>query len=202
MRRLVSISLAAIFLISLIAACGTIPAATSGPSRSTQSPRQVAPTGKSQVDAQRRQQTLEADTRTLTRAVRNVFESDLISVEVSEASVDLQGNFVFGEGTRARIVDVVFEGDDLFTIGLIKSGIELDMAKGYKAIFTSGVPVRVASIEAHMPFQSGSFGPVYGTHLWYAASSRINWGRSETYLLVDVPEVWEVYLLNSSFQGR
>ena len=101
---------------------------------------------------------------------------------------------------------MVFEGDDLVTLGLIKSGIELDMARGYKAIFTSGVPVRVASIEAHMPLQDGfgntRLGPVYGTHLWY--EPRTNWENiaSDVDLLLVVPELWDVYLLNRELQDR
>ena len=153
-----------------------------------------------------RQQALAADSRVLEEAVRNAFGGDLISVEVSEGAVDLEGNLVEGEELPARIVDVVFRGSDLILTRITKSGIELDMARGYRAIFTSGVPVRVASIEAHMPLRDRSgntrLGPVYGTHLWY--EPRTNWENivSDVDLLLVVPELWDVYLLNREFQDR
>ena len=45
------------------------------------------------------------------------------------------------------------------------------MKNAYKAIFESGIPIRLATIDAH----TESLGLVYGTRVWGDAGKRTSW---------------------------
>lgn len=90
------------------------------------------------------------------------------------------------------VVDVIFKGRESFS-GHRKS-IELKMVDIYEAIYTSGVPVRAATVEAHLDlvdaYGNERLGKAYGTRLRNTEAYRINW---ENKLIVDFTKIWEVY---------
>ena len=123
------------------------------------------------------------------------------TVEVRDSLFDADGEFRPGSKQRAKLVDVIFRASPNLTTGMTKRGIELDMIEGYHAIFTSGVPVLQATIEAHMVLidKHGNEAPgvVYGTKLMGDEARRVNWANRE---VLDWGQIWQVYALNRSFR--
>ena len=74
-----------------------------------------------------------------------------------------------------KLTDVVFEGSQNLTKSMMRGGIERGMQDGYEAIFTSGIPVQWATMEAHMgtidSYGNESLNLVYGTKLEAAKPS-------------------------------
>ena len=125
----------------------------------------------------------------------------IISIKVTDSAFDKDGNFAT-EGPRAKMVDVVFEAAENLTKGMTKDGIELDMQRGYEAMFTkTGVPIARGGIDAHMMlvdrYGEGSLGLVYGTTLQGDTAARVNW---ENKLMLDWSNLWTVYFARPEFR--
>ena len=125
----------------------------------------------------------------------------VISVEVRDSLFDKDGKFGAGSGPKAKMVDVVFEGSPNLTNSMTRRGIEYDMADGYEAIYTAGVPVHSATIEAHMTLIDArgneSLGNVYGTRLDGEPARGVNWPNKD---IIDWGNVWTVYAMNRAFR--
>ena len=125
----------------------------------------------------------------------------VISVEVRDSLFDKDGKFGAGSGPKSKLVDVVFEGSPNLTTGMTRRGIENDMVDGYEAIYTAGVPVHSATIEAHMTIidaRGNEFlGNVYGTKLNGEAARGVNWSNKD---ITDWGNVWTVYAMNRAFR--
>ena len=108
----------------------------------------------------------------LEQIVRREFRQNLISLDISESIYTAAGEVASEGERRALLVDVVFEGHANRML------IELPMKKGYKVIFESGIPIRVATIAAHTTLVDNlgneSLGPVYATTIWGDTGERIN----------------------------
>ena len=67
--------------------------------------------------------------------------------------------------------------------------MEIPMKNAYKAIFESGIPIRLATIDA----PTESLGLVYGTRVWGDAGKRTSW-EGEVFL-IEPSRLWETQLL-------
>ena len=129
------------------------------------------------VPTTRTTEQLEAD-EILETAIRDApgFGDSLISVRVVEVVSDIHR------------VDVVFEAGRGYSFNtmMLRMGIEQIMTDGYRAIFTSGVLVGAASIEARL---GTSLKPIYTTQLKYSTASQIDW---TDILPSEMSELWVV----------
>ena len=125
----------------------------------------------------------------------------VISVKIQASLFDPDGEFRPGSKNRAKLVDVIFRGAPNLTNSMTARGIELAMIDGFEAIFTDGMAVHQATIEAHMTLIDAagneSLGVVYGTKLMGDAARRVNWSNKGT---IDWGRVWTVYVKNRAFQ--
>ena len=100
-----------------------------------------------------------------------------------------------------KLIDVVFEGSQNLTKSMMRGGIENGMRDGYEAIFTSGIPVQWATMEAHMVVMdklgNESLGLVYGTKLESEKAAGVNWTNKR---VIDWSQIWTVYWLNQSLK--
>ena len=98
-------------------------------------------------------------------------------------------------------VTVNFNASEGFTNKLMKSGIEIEMSRAYKALFTANLNVKSAYINAYFPFQDklgkSKYYPIYGTSLEKEVADKINWQMNESTLQVRIiPGVWRLEILD------
>ena len=102
---------------------------------------------------------------------------------------------------RSRMVDVSFDFKPGFTLRLTRVGIERGMMNVYEAVYTSGIPVTQANVEAYMDIidvkGNESSGLVYSTSLKRIDAKGINW---ENRLIIKPSAIWHTWMMNSSFK--
>lgn len=102
-------------------------------------------------------------------------------------------------------VAINFNASEGFTNKLMKSGIEIEMSRAYKALLTANLNVKSVYINAYFPFQD-KFGKstdhiIYGTSLEKEVADKINWQANELTLENRIiPGVWRLEYLDSMFQ--
>ena len=120
---------------------------------------------------------------------------NIISIDLETVNYDENFNLV---EDHQWVIDIVFKGKDNFTHKMIRAGIEMNMTKGYKAIYTSGIPIRAVTIEAHMPltdrFGNEEMGRVYGTRLRNEVGYKVRW-ESRNFISINFTRLWETYWL-------
>ena len=156
---------------------------------------------------------LETPEDQLSAKLKRIFRDDFIEADISQTVMDLKGNLVDETmclpvspneecGPPAWVVRVEFVASDNLTTGMTKRGIENEMMDGFEAVYTSGLPIKTATMEAQMTLVD-SFGndtplrPVYGTRMNNDVGSKINW---ENKLILDKARLWTVYTIHREFR--
>ncbi len=99
------------------------------------------------------------------------------------------------------VVSVEFNADENLTKNLTKKSMETDMAKAYRALYTSGIDVKQTSITAYFPLQdeygNNKDAVVYKTSLARDVADKINWQAEKVTLEARIiPGLWETVLLH------
>lgn len=102
-------------------------------------------------------------------------------------------------------VFVEFNADDNLTKNLRKSGLEDQMSKIYKVLYTQNLDVATATITAYFllvdKYGNESEGVVYKTILNKSEADKINWEtNSATLRLQIVPSVWTTLIMHPEFR--
>ncbi len=128
----------------------------------------------------------------------------------------LSGN-TNNQETYLRSVDVVpqidggwgvfveMNADSNLTSNMTKQGIELEMAKVYAAVYTSGLDVKTASVAAYLPgtdqYGNSSDFLAYKTILPASDGNKVNWKQDPAVLGLQVlPNLWETTILAHALQ--
>lgn len=129
----------------------------------------------------------------------NTKKERLRRVAVFPQDVDENGN------NSAWGVRVEFNADENLTTNLIKKGIEKQMSEVYQALYTSGLPITLVTIEAYYPlvdkYGNKSDSRVRQTTLEQAEAKKINWSADQSTLLMNiVPGVWDSGFTHPEFR--
>ena len=166
---------------------------------------------------------------TLVSAVSNALEEassvkEVISVEVTDSMFDKydrignlkrdnnpggllyerlddDGNIIITKEPNTKIVKVVYEAKSNMTNNLTRHAIERVMLDVYEAIYTAGIPVRNARVEAHMILMdakgNNNLGIIYGTSLSNRDAVDVNWENKHR---IDPERLWKTYFKNNAFR--
>lgn len=109
------------------------------------------------------------------------------------------------ENSDLYFVRIFFNADENLTVNLKKKGIELQMAKLYHQLYTSGLPIGRVVIQANTMLvdQYGNEHDtrVYETSLNKAEADKINWSTDRTTLQMQIiPGVWTSAYIHSVYQ--
>ena len=136
-----------------------------------------------QKEAEQRAKQAAREVDKLEKAVAKVFRERLISVEVRESVL---------EGQWMVTVDFIITRG--FRDSQTRTLAEEDMARGYNAVFTSGVPVLEVAIRgnATLANQSGasSLDLAYGTTMRNDVAATIDW---KNYRDINMTELWTTF---------
>jgi hypothetical protein len=105
-------------------------------------------------------------------------------------------------GATGLVVDVEFNANDNFGMGLIRTGIENEMEETYQTLYTSGEAIEEVFVGAYFTLIDDLGNEteelVYGTLLPGTTAAEINWDNAA---LVNWPDVWQVTLIHPEVEA-